>query len=223
VDDRRRRQEHALLVVDLVPGFDELDRVLKQERLDHDERAVHVEQQLAEMLELEDVCGIEDGAKREPRYRRPLGPEEHARALLNHFMSSRMIAEPALLMISFSRIASISAMVGSGFFSSSAAGQGGKLIRPDVTSKTSLEDHARKSIESRPSSRSPGEAMAVPPKPCPLAPAGGWAGRVAKICFSRTTTVLGNVELRTPFCGGAQNGGNQPGRVIKVGGRGRRT
>lgn len=48
--------DDALLVVDLVAGLDELNRVLKQERLDHDEWTVHVEQQLAEVLELENVC-----------------------------------------------------------------------------------------------------------------------------------------------------------------------
>lgn len=108
-----------LIVVDLVPGLDELDRVLKKEGLDHDEWAVHVEQQLAQMLEFENVCsfkkrGVNGRSEEVAEWR-------HVRSLLNHFISSRMIAEPALLIISFSRIASISAVVGSGFFSSSAA------------------------------------------------------------------------------------------------------
>lgn len=45
---------------------------------------------------------------------------ENARLDLNHFMRRRMMADPDLLMISFSRIESTSATVGSGFFASSS-------------------------------------------------------------------------------------------------------
>lgn len=58
-------------------------------------------------------------------------------------------------------------------------------------------------MASIPSTRSLGEAMAVELKPglpgC--APAGGCAGSVARICLRSTTTVLGRIELKTPFYG----------------------
>lgn len=58
-------------------------------------------------------------------------------------------------------------------------------------------------MASIPSTRSLGEAMAVELKPglpgC--APAGGCAGSVASICLRSTTTVLGRIELKTPFYG----------------------
>lgn len=58
-------------------------------------------------------------------------------------------------------------------------------------------------MASIPSTRSLGEAIAVELKPGlpDCAPAGGCAGSVARICLRSTTTVLGRIELKTPFCG----------------------
>jgi hypothetical protein len=51
--ERERRNE--LVIWDFVLCLDKLDRVLKEKCFDEDQRAVHVEQDLGEMLELEDV------------------------------------------------------------------------------------------------------------------------------------------------------------------------